>query len=223
MEADVIDLYTGEDLISRPKLADEIYRFRYGIAVDEMGWDIPGLTNARDIDAFDLPSTIHIVDRGRRGRIVGVSRLNPMSGPTLTRDVFPDYCAPGRMPTTAASMEHSRFLAQREGHSTTQYMRILGRLLLAVHEYAQLNNVETITSLTYMTHYSLAVRLFGARPLGMPKVYEPDGNTYLAFICRVSDSGLENTRRYVGIRKPQLPDLRNEVERDREARRVVPA
>lgn len=199
----MIEIYNGGQLKEIPSVARELFKFRHEVATREMGWRVPGIEDL-DIDDFDMDSTIHIVDRDSSGSVVGASRLNPMSGPTLLRDIFPSYCAPGRMPTSQNSLEHSRFLARREGHSTKAYMQILGRLLLAVHEYAKIAKVETITSLTYMTHYSLAVRLFGARPLGMPQVYEPDGETYLAFICRVSDKGIENTRRYIGIHDEQV-------------------
>jgi len=95
-----------------------------------------------------------------------------MAGPNLMRDIFPDYCAPDRLPQTERSLEHSRFLAYRKGLSTTEYMKVLGRLLLAVHEYALHTDVTRIASLTYMTHYNLAVRLFKARPLGLPRIYK---------------------------------------------------
>lgn len=200
----MIEIYTGLQIEANPDLFRELYTFRYDIAVKEMGWDLPGTSAGMDKDQFDLPDTIHIIDRSHSGGIQGVSRLNSMSGPNLLRDVFPDYCASGRLPEFNKCLEHSRFLARRDGSSTTEYMKILGRLLLAVHEYALHYEIPQIVSLTYMTHYNLAVRLFKARPVGLPQIYSEDGNMYLAFACEVSEKGILNTRRYARIIGPQL-------------------
>jgi N-acyl-L-homoserine lactone synthetase len=207
----MIEIYTGRQVDADPALAKEIYTFRYEVAVEEMGWDLPNTSNGMDKDEFDLPSTIHIIDRKKTGGILGVSRLNMMSGPNLMRDIFPDYCAPDRLPKADDALEHSRFLAKRKSLSTTEYMHVLGRLLLAVHEYGLYIGASKIVSLTYMTHYNLAVRLFRARPLGFPKVYPEDGNMYLAFSCKVSEAGIINTQRYTGISDAQL-NLRDILE-----------
>lgn len=200
----MVEIYTGNQINADTALSKEIFGFRYEVAVDEMGWNLPDTKNGLDEDDFDLAHTIHIVDRAPSGEILGVSRMNTMSGPNLMRDVFPDYCVANRLPRSEQCLEHSRFLAKRKGTSTRQYMSVLGRLLLAVHEYALHSGVSQIASLTYMTHYNLAVRLFRARPLGFPKIYAEDGNTYLAFTCDVTETGILNTRRYTGISEPQI-------------------
>lgn len=200
----MIELHTGHQVLADKALAAELYAFRYQVAVKEMGWGLPDVRNAMDKDQFDLNETIHIIDRTSSGEILGVSRLNTMAGPNLMRDIFPDFCASDRLPRTDNCLEHSRFLAKRKGLSTTEYMRVLGRLLLAVHEYALHTRASQIASLTYMTHYNLAVRLFKARPLGLPQIYPGDGNMYLAFTCDVNETGIINTRRYTNISEPQV-------------------
>jgi len=207
----MIEIHTGHQIQADHALSEELYTFRHQVAVGEMGWDLPSALNGLDKDQFDLEDTVHIIDRAPSGRILGVSRLNSMAGPNLMRDVFPDFCADDRLPLTDRCLEHSRFLAQRKGLSTTEYMTVLGRLLLAVHEFALHTKVSQIASLTYMTHYNLAVRLFKARPLGLPQLYAEDGNMYLAFTCGVSEAGIVNTRRYTNISEPQvtLRDLLN--------------
>jgi len=200
----MIEIYTGHQIQADHALSKELFSFRFEVAVGEMGWDLPNASSSMDRDEFDLPNTIHIIDRATSGKILGVSRLNSMAGPNLMRDIFPNYCAPNRLPQTDSCLEHSRFLAKRKGLSTTEYMKVLGRLLLAVHEYALHTSVTRISSLTYMTHYNLAVRLFKARPLGLPKVYSEDGNMYLAFTCSVNEAGIMNTRRYTNISNPQI-------------------
>ena len=200
----MIEIHSGYEIDADWALAKELYTFRHQVAVGEMGWDLPNASSGMDRDEFDLQNTIHFIDRANTGQILGVSRLNSMAGPNLMRDIFPDYCAPDRLPQIDRSLEHSRFLAYRKGLSTTEYMKVLGRLLLAVHEYALHTDVTRIASLTYMTHYNLAVRLFKARPLGLPRIYKEDGNMYLAFTCNVNEAGIINTRRYTGISKPQV-------------------
>ena len=200
----MIELHTGHQVFDDKALAEELYAFRYQVAVEEMGWDLPDASHGLDKDQFDLSNTIHIIDRANSGQILGVSRLNTMAGPNLMRDIFPDFCASDRLPQSDDCLEHSRFMAKRKGLSTTEYMRVLGRLLLAVHEYALHTKASQIASLTYMTHYNLAVRLFKARPLGLPQIYSGDGNMYLAFTCNVNEKGILNTRRYTNISEPQV-------------------
>ena len=218
----MIEIYTGLQVEADLELSTELYTFRYEVAVNEMGWDLPSASSGMDRDDFDLPNTIHIIDRSPSGKILGVSRLNSMAGPNLMRDVFPDYCAHQRLPKTSDCFEHSRFLAKRKKLSTTEYMKVLGRLLLAVHEYALYTGVSRIASLTYMTHYNLAVRLFRARPLGLPQIYPEDGNMYLAFTCGVSETGIMNTRRYTDISDQQI-SLRDILKLKAEIRKKVVA
>lgn len=200
----MIKIYTGRQIAADVSLSTELYTFRYEVAVEEMGWDLPDVSGGMDKDDFDLPDTIHIIDRSSSGKIQGVSRLNSMAGPNLMRDVFSEYCAPERLPRSDDCLEHSRFLARRKTLSTTEYMKVLGRLLLSVHEYALYTKASQIVSLTYMTHYNLAVRLFRARPLGIPQIYPEDGNMYLAFTCGVSETGIMNTRRYTDLSESQI-------------------
>ena len=87
----------------------EMHRVRKLIFKDRMGWDIDITEDGLDIDNYDLPQTVYILYRDKKNRICGVWRLVPTNGPTMIRDIWPEFLNDIDLPSSPNIWETSRF------------------------------------------------------------------------------------------------------------------
>lgn len=86
----------------------EMYRLRYRVFNDRMGWNVETV-NGMERDRFDTLKPVYILQRDPNGAICGCVRLLPSTGPTMLRDTFPTLLAGDPMPCDPAIWETSRF------------------------------------------------------------------------------------------------------------------
>lgn len=181
---------------------DEMFRFRYDVAVGEMGWTLPNAAGGYDIDAYDTEETIYFLDHGPDGRLIASSRLNPTTAPHLLLDVFPEFVDDGVVPRGANIYEHSRYLVSKTRTTQEEFIRARARVLIAVNEFALANGIEMLTVLTYQKHYKLAAYLSRTRPLGEPRYYPEDDEHYIAITCDVTQECLDKAYAFANMKGP---------------------
>jgi acyl homoserine lactone synthase len=99
---------TAEEL--RPDVLAGMARYRYRVFVETLGWKL-AVRNGLELDQFDGPDTRYVVARSEDGRISGVARLLPTTGPYLLADVFPELMGGAPPPRDPGVWELSRFAA----------------------------------------------------------------------------------------------------------------
>lgn len=99
---------TAQDL--RSELMATMARYRYRVFVETLGWDLAA-PDGLELDQFDAPGARYVLARNDAGRLVGVARLLPTTGPYLLADVFPQLMGPVPLPRDPAVWELSRFAA----------------------------------------------------------------------------------------------------------------
>lgn len=77
---------------------EEMYALRYQVAVNELGWTIPNMTEKRDKDAYDREDTVYFLKFDSSGTLIATARLNPTLRPHLITDVFSRLCEFGGVP-----------------------------------------------------------------------------------------------------------------------------
>ncbi len=88
----------------------DMHRLRTRIFRDRMGWDVQIDGNGLEVDQFDLPEAIYLLACDDKDRVVGSWRLLPAAGPTMIRDVWPQFLDTIDMPSDdPAAWEASRF------------------------------------------------------------------------------------------------------------------
>lgn len=189
----MVEIVTAANRILYRDELEAMHKFRYDVAVGEMGWTLPDAKNGYDIDAYDTANTVYFLDISEDGRLIASSRINPTTGPHLLIDVFPDF-VDGNFPIGPEIWEHSRYLVTRKGTTQEEFVKARARVLIAVNEFALANNIKTLSVLTYQKHYQTAAYLSRTRPLGAPRFYPEDDEYYIAMTCEVSSEGLNKAR-----------------------------
>jgi len=173
----MVDIVTHENRSLYVDALDEMFRLRYQVAVNEMGWPLPNAKDGYDIGA----------------------RLNPTIKPNLLSEIFPNYCDFGTIPKHEKIYEYSRYMVTKQGLSQEEFIRARANITLAVNEFCLAYGIEQVTLLTYMKNYPIAAHIWDTLPLGTPQVYDVDGTQYIAAICTLTEEGLERSRKYAGV------------------------
>jgi len=194
----MVDIVTHENRTLYENALDEMFRLRYQVAVNEMGWPLPNVKDGYDIDEFDTDDTIYLLEYADDGRMVACARLNPTTRPNLLSKIFPQYCDFGRIPNDETTYEYSRYMVTKVGLSQAEFVRARANITLAVNEFCLAYGISQVTLLTYMKNYPIAAHIWDTRPLGTPQIYEPDGIQYVAAICALTEEGLARSRQYAG-------------------------
>lgn len=194
----MVDIVTQENRSLYEDALDEMFRLRYQVAVNELGWPLPNAKDGYDIDEFDTDETIYLLEYAKDGRMVACARLNPTTRPTLLSELFPNYCDFGTIPNDETIYEYSRYMVTKQGLSQAEFIRARANITLAVNEFCLAYGIQQVTLLTYMKNYPIAAHIWETRPLGTPQIYAPDGTQYIAAISKLTEEGLTRSRQYAG-------------------------
>lgn len=181
---------------------EEMYRLRYFVAIEELGWQLPDSEGSRDKDAYDRDDTIYFLDFDDAGELIGTARLNPTTKPHLMTDIFPTLCSFTDIPVAPDIYEFSRFLVKKTGVNRRVNIRSQARLCLAVVEYCLAANIKQVSWVSYKRSYPLALRMWETRPLGLPRYFEVDDKDYIAAISDMTLTSLRRTQKLAKMDDP---------------------
>lgn len=198
----MIDIITPENKPHFLAELDAMHEMRYRVAVQEWGWNIPNIEKGYDKDQFDTDETVYILGYDEEGRVKGCGRLNRTDMPHLLSEVFADQCEFGGVPASDKIMEFSRFIVDGDGLTSFQKLQLSLKISLGVTEYCVAQKMSHITFLAYKATYTKGVVLWKTTPLGAPKYYEDDDETYIAGIAEVSESAVKRIARFARVEAP---------------------
>jgi acyl homoserine lactone synthase len=102
----------------KTSLLFDMHRLRKRVFKDRMGWDVQITQGGLEVDQFDSPEAVYLLSLNGAGRVIGNWRLLPTTGPTMIRDVWPQFLDSLPMPVSATVWEASRFAVDSpEGQS----------------------------------------------------------------------------------------------------------
>ena len=107
----MIDVLSSREISLNPSLLDAMYRLRYRVFRERMGWDIP-VRDGRDHDSFDELDPYYLLAFDDSGRLVGCWRMLPSTGSFMLRDVFTQLLEGRHPPCDPGVWEGSRFAVE---------------------------------------------------------------------------------------------------------------
>jgi acyl homoserine lactone synthase len=126
------------------ELADELFRFRKTLFVDERGWNIP-IETGREVDEFDTAATTYCALLSKKA-IVGSFRAIRCDGPYLAKASFSGLAATRPYPSRRDYWEISRFGVPRQYRSA-------GLVLYAVmFHFAELRGAKALVAVADLGH-----------------------------------------------------------------------
>lgn len=135
----------------KTRLLFDMHRLRKRVFCDRLGWPVPITKEGLEVDQFDLPETIYLLSLNNLGKVVGSWRLLPTDGPTMIRDVWPEFLSTISMPSSNTIWEASRFCVDDKfeniGTGINQINTITCELFCALTELSILCGIKQIYTL----------------------------------------------------------------------------
>ena len=127
---------------------DEMYRLRFQIFKERLGWDIdcPGL---RDKDQYDLLDPVYGIYLGPGGAVEGCWRLLATTGPYMLKDIFGELLAGAPAPGDRQTWEISRFAVQglAKGYASLAALsRVTSELLIALFDFCLETGIRRVVA-----------------------------------------------------------------------------
>lgn len=167
-------------------LLEEMYALRATV-IQRWGWNIPNFDPQRDKDQFDTDETIYFLDLDEEtGEMIGTVRFNPTTSDHLMNTIFAEMCEEG-IPSGKRIWEASRYMLDSHRWPNWKYLRGRVRLAYALNEYALENGIHSMSWLTTLPLYRNMIKLWPTEPLGMPKYFADDDNTYIAALSTFTE------------------------------------
>jgi acyl-homoserine lactone synthase len=207
----MIDIITPENRPFFKAELDAMYEMRYRVAVEEWGWNIPGVVKNYEKDQFDTDETVYFLGYNDKGEVRACGRLNSTEKPHLLSDIFAGQCEFNGVPASPDIHEFSRFIIDGQGLTSLQKLQLSLKISLAITEHCVAQNIGHITFLAYKATYTKGLVLWKTRPLGLPKYYEEDDATYIAGIGEISAQAVKRIARFARTTEPvgqyrRMPD-----------------
>ena len=135
---------------TKARLIDQIYRLRYRVFGQRMGWDVESL-HGREIDEFDAETTIYGAVQNQSGDLEGCFRLLPTTGPYMLKNLFPQLLHGHPAPENDRILETSRFAVlpnDMRPRSLHSLFEVTAELLTLQLTYCIEHNISTVVCAT---------------------------------------------------------------------------
>lgn len=186
----------------KTKTLIEMHKFRKLVFKDRMGWDIPITDDGLDIDEFDLPETVYMVVRDIQNRIVGTWRFTPTNGPSMIRDIWPEFTKNFEIPKTGNCWELSRFGVHTydddENGRIDQVSHVTATMITAMMETFTLVGIPYAYTL-YHLPVGRSIRKVGFIPDLVSDRHTLDDKPAVAVRFPISNQDLARIRSITGI------------------------
>ena len=113
------------------QFADPMYRQRYKIFFERLGWQV-SVNEGREVDEFDDRDSVYVLATDQEGGVIGGWRLRPTMRPYMLRAVFPQLLHGALPPSDRSIWEISRFAIESGRRPAPSYgFGLAARALLA--------------------------------------------------------------------------------------------
>lgn len=145
----------------------EMFHARKRVFVDALGWEIPVVAGAYEIDQFDTPDAAYIIVTDPHGRHRASARLLLTEHSHILGDLFPCLCS-GPVPRSPRLREITRFCIE-PGLPATERRLVRNQLVSALADHALDCGLEGYTAVASRVWFEQIAR-FGWKcsPLGPP-------------------------------------------------------
>jgi N-acyl-L-homoserine lactone synthetase len=189
----------------------DMHRLRKRVFKDRMGWDVQVTDGGLEVDQFDIPGAVYLLAVNNAGRVVGDWRLLPTTGPTMIRDVWPQFLDSLPMPSSPVIWEASRFAVDSpEGQSKeglAEVNRATQELFCGLTELCLLTGIREVYTLYDMRIARLLKRL-DCRARATSQRLKIDDFQAETGVFRTDETMLANLRAATGLRDPLIrPDM----------------
>jgi len=192
----VLHVVTAKNRSRYDRLRDSMHRDRKSVFVDRLGWALEIADGEREIDQFDTPDAVYVIEADAEQRHLASLRLLPTTKPHLMSEVFPFLCE-GEVPRGPDIWELTR-LCVRPDLPRSEQQRLRGIVWHGALQFAFATGIRKFTGVTHAQFLS-AVLASGleVEPLGLPQNYA--GSMIGAHVVHFGVDDMRREERKLGL------------------------
>lgn len=205
----MIEIYTGNEALSRPEPVLEMFRLRHRVFKERLGWEVKS-RNGLEIDDYDTAEALYLLAYDDSEQVAGTWRLLPTTGPYMLKDTFPQLLNGRSAPEAGLIWETSRFAVDKpiertEGPNAAicQPSHVTQELFLGLVEYcirAGISQVYTV----YDIRIARILPKLGCKPFWQSAPQRIGVTVALAGAFETTPQVLASIRRACGISQSVL-------------------
>jgi acyl homoserine lactone synthase len=201
---------TQSGQIGKTGLLFDMHRLRAHVFKARMGWNVQIDSNGLEVDDYDLPETVYILALNNMRKVVGIWRLLPTHGPTMIRNIWPEFLRSLPMPARTDVWEASRFAVHsfnsdpRKAKEEAQ--TAIGELFCALTELCIEVGINEVFTL-YDARIARVIRRLDCEPYAVSPPHLIDGNKSFVGAFKTNESMLQRIKCATGITKSVISHI----------------
>lgn len=199
---------TGQ--FGKTKLLFDMHRLRARVFKDRLKWDVHVDEQGLEIDQFDLPEAVYLLCLDDQQRVIGSWRLLSSEGPTMIRDVWPEYLETLPMPESDDVFEVSRFaissLKEKPAEALLESHQVVAKLFCALTELCISVGINRIFTL-YDDRIAKVLQRIDCVPQNTSTALPIDGIPCRVGCFNTDDAMLARLRTATGIKSTVIGSL----------------
>lgn len=186
----------------KTKLLFSMHRLRKKIFADRMKWAVDVDQQGLEIDQFDIPEAVYLLALDHLGQVLGNWRLLPTTGPTMIREVWPEFLQTLPMPCDPFVWEASRFAVDsnrsdiKEG--IKQFSQVTGEMFCALTELCLLCGIREVYTL-YDARIARLLQRLDCAPYATSAGLKIDNHVTQIGVFRINREILDRLQKSTGI------------------------
>lgn len=194
----------------KTSLLFDMHRLRAQVFKEKMGWDVTVTPDKLEVDQFDLPDTVYLLALNSDRHVIGTWRLLPSTGPTMIRDLWPQYLDSLPMPSSPRVWEVSRFAihspVKNPDAAQQETQQAIGEMFCALTELCIAAGIEEIYTF-YDERIEKMLRRLNCQPHKISKRLPVDGELCQVGAFKTDSAMLQMLRRTTNIADSLIEDI----------------
>ncbi len=203
-------IQTGQ--AGKTEMLFDMHRLRKRVFKDRLQWDVTVNAQGLEIDQFDTPEAVYLLHLNAARRVTGSWRLLSCAGPTMLRDIWPEYLKDLHMPARGDCIEVSRFAvdcpADNLQQVITETQQAIGEMFCALTEFCMRIGVRYVYTL-YDARIEKVINKIDCTPQSVSETLPIDGMACQAGIFKTDTDMLQRLRAATGIQSPLISKIQN--------------
>jgi len=185
----------------------DMHRLRKRVFKDRMGWEVSINSHGLEVDQFDFPETVYLLALDDERQVIGNWRLLPTIGPTMIRDVWPEFLETIDMKLDPYSWEVSRFAVDSHlGNSKAAVRQIntaTAELFCGMTELSLLCGIKRIYTM-YDDKIARVLRKIDCEPIKVSAQLKVSNTSAQVGVFLTDEVMLARLRHATGISEPLI-------------------
>lgn len=196
----------------KTELIFDMHRLRKRVFKDRLQWDVKVNAQGLETDQFDIPEAVYLLHLNAQNRVTGSWRLLSCAGPTMLRDIWPEYLKNLPMSAHNDCIEVSRFAvdcpADNPKQAITETHRAIGEMFCALTEFCLRIDVQYVYTL-YDARIAQVIQKIDCAPQAISDNIPMDGISCQAGMFKTDTDMLKKLRKATGIQESLISGIEN--------------